>query len=446
MNAGDNPLKLLGAVAPMLLAGIAAFSQSPAPTPLQSGTSSAAPSNQPAMGAWSDSFGWGDPSSSNFTDPTVKDLDKMRKLQMGEWSDQRVPYTFTNDTSGKMFSDAETQRQMEINYKLEKARRIALNKRFQSLVIPKLKLSEATFDTAVEYLRQRAEISSGTGSHMNIVMLVPTEVCQSRKISLDLENIPFLDALHYVCDQGNADFTIQTYAIEITDRGQTPPVHNPLSIPVTQQPLSELFLSKVALKEAALSEALDFLKQQGRKRLGSTGTVNFVIHLPEQAVTKTISLNLAAIPFLEALRYVCDQANIDFSVEPFGIVVTGKKMPLLDRVAIASASPKISSFVIPQINLHEVALSDALLLLKQRLAKASGGTTNVNFVEQIPEDAQSTPVTLDLVNIPFLEALRYICYQADAKYSVQQYAIMISRAGNKWRGQGSVPAYMQDAY
>ena len=279
MKAGKIPFKFLGVITPIVLTGIVAFAQTQESSPLQTGTL--------------------------------------------KW------VTFTNYTNARQFfpeaGGAAAEKSWEMNYRLEMARWVALNKRLQSLVIPQVKLSEASFDSAVEYLRQRAEISSGTGTKLNVVMLVPPEVCQSRKITLDLENIPFF----------------------------------------------------------------------------------------------------------EALRYVCDQANIDFNVEHFGIVVAGKKMamPMHDGVAFFSVNPNISSCVIPQIHLHEAALCDALKLLKQKLAKVSGSATNVNFVEQIPAEAQSTPVTLDLVNIPFLDALRYICYQADAKYSMQQYAIVISRVG-----------------
>jgi len=72
---------------------------------------------------------------------------------MGELSDRYVPYYFIKESSAKIFKDDAAQEAAFLAYARSKASRVAFNQRFQSLIIPKVTFTNATFDSAVEYLR-----------------------------------------------------------------------------------------------------------------------------------------------------------------------------------------------------------------------------------------------------------------------------------------------------
>ena len=74
-------------------------------------------------------------------------------LPMGELSDRYVPYYFIKESSAKIFKDDAAQEAAFLAYARSKASRVAFNQRFQSLIIPKVTFTNATFDSAVEYLR-----------------------------------------------------------------------------------------------------------------------------------------------------------------------------------------------------------------------------------------------------------------------------------------------------
>jgi hypothetical protein len=84
-------------------------------------------------------------------------------------------------------------------------------------------------------------------------------------------------------------------------------------------PIKDLVIPKIQFKDATFSSALDFFKQAAAKQ---SVTVSFVPNLPAPQMEKMVTLNLAQIPFLDALRYLCELNNAVFKVEPYAIVIT----------------------------------------------------------------------------------------------------------------------------
>ncbi len=91
------------------------------------------------------------------------------------------------------------------------------------------------------------------------------------------------------------------------------------------------------------------------------------------------------------------------------------------------AKPKdqIGSLVLPKVEFREANFSSALGALRDQAAKQS---VTVSFVSQLSAEQMQHPVTVSLTNIPFLEALRYLCSLNGATYKVEQYAIVITAA------------------
>ena len=90
---------------------------------------------------------------------------------------------------------------------------------------------------------------------------------------------------------------------------------------------------------------------------------------------------------------------------------------------------QLSQLIIPKLEFKEATFTAALDFMRRKAAELSGGKQSVNFVVQIPAEAQNTPVTLNLQNIPFTEALRYIAELAGAKVEYQKFAVVIRAGG-----------------
>ena len=87
-----------------------------------------------------------------------------------------------------------------------------------------------------------------------------------------------------------------------------------------QTKLRLLILPKVEFGNATLDSALEALRQQATKVSGGKVAATFVIQ-PGVDASKPVTLHLENIPFLEALRYIGNLANVEFAVEQYAIVV-----------------------------------------------------------------------------------------------------------------------------
>jgi len=92
----------------------------------------------------------------------------------------------------------------------------------------------------------------------------------------------------------------------------------------TQAALQQLIIPKIDVREASLAEVLEFLRQKGTQLSNNKVAINFVMQLDEQAKGTKITLALQNVPFTEAVRYIGELANVQFSYERFAIVVKPK--------------------------------------------------------------------------------------------------------------------------
>ena len=87
---------------------------------------------------------------------------------------------------------------------------------------------------------------------------------------------------------------------------------------------------------------------------------------------------------------------------------------------------QLAAVVIPQIQFREASLGSALDYLKKAADRQTNGKVGVNFVVQLPADQVNTQqVTLNLSNVPFTEALKYLGTVASLDFVYDKYAIIV---------------------
>lgn len=94
----------------------------------------------------------------------------------------------------------------------------------------------------------------------------------------------------------------------------------------TQAALTQVILPRVDLREASLVDVLDFLRQKGNQIAEGRVAINFVTQLDDTQKMAKITLSLQNVPFTEALRYVGELGNVQFSYEKYAITVRPKGM------------------------------------------------------------------------------------------------------------------------
>jgi len=97
----------------------------------------------------------------------------------------------------------------------------------------------------------------------------------------------------------------------------------------------------------------------------------------------------------------------------------------------------LKELIISRIDFKDATFSAALDFLKQ---KAADQSVTVSFVSQLPAPQMQHTVTLALTNIPFLDALHYLCQLNNATFNVERYAIVIMPAGAAADAASPAPA------
>lgn len=85
---------------------------------------------------------------------------------------------------------------------------------------------------------------------------------------------------------------------------------------------------------------------------------------------------------------------------------------------------QLRALVLPEVKFKEATFAEALEYLKQMAAKQS---VAVSIVVQ-PDVNREAKVTLNLANVPFTEALRYVCELVGTKYSIDRFAVVVKKA------------------
>ena len=104
-----------------------------------------------------------------------------------------------------------------------------LQKQLQTLIVPKVEFREATFGSALEFMKQAAVKNSNGKVAVNFVVQLPEDQMKTLTVTLSLSNTPYSEVLRYLCDLANVDFTYDKFAIVVK-----PHVAAPATAPVAQ--------------------------------------------------------------------------------------------------------------------------------------------------------------------------------------------------------------------
>ncbi len=94
--------------------------------------------------------------------------------------------------------------------------------------------------------------------------------------------------------------------------------------------LNRIIIPKIEFRDATLREAVDFLKEKSKELDTeepdpSRRGVNIVLML-DVTFSKGMTLSVSNIPLGEALKYVCELANVKFKIDPYAVIIVPPSM------------------------------------------------------------------------------------------------------------------------
>ena len=86
---------------------------------------------------------------------------------------------------------------------------------------------------------------------------------------------------------------------------------------------------------------------------------------------------------------------------------------------------RLATIIFPLVQFRAASPQDIIDYLRHESGKFATDKTEVNFVWQVPDNVQLSPITLSLKNIPLSDVLNYATQLAGLRYRVEPHAVVI---------------------
>ncbi|SKA86197.1 Signal transducer regulating beta-lactamase production, contains metallopeptidase domain [Prosthecobacter debontii] len=202
--------------------------------------------------------------------------------------------------------------------------------------------------------------------------------------------------------------------------------------------LERIVFPQVQFSSVTLKEVVDFLEVQSREldTLETNPKLRGVHFLLRQGTgtEATLSLDLKQVPLMDVLRYVTELAGVKFRVEPYAVLIE----PLSDSSTAVASSPDQAraltgnplkygpKIILPQVHFRDATLEEALELIRVQVTTACDrmeiAPLNIVLKPGAPNKAR---ITLDLKDVPLVEALRYVAELAHHSLRSDEHAFIL---------------------
>lgn len=233
-------------------------------------------------------------------------------------------------------------------------------------------------------------------------------------------------------------------------RAETPPAAAVKAEERIQKKLDTIILPRVVFREASVKEIVDYLLIKGRELDTSEKDpklkgVNILFRpsLDGTPNTARISLDLTNVPLGEALKYTAQLANLQLTVRLAWVELTPKPdaPPSPKRKSTTWIEPaaeegnevqkKLRQIILPRVAFSETSIDEGLEFLRTKsraldVTETDPNRKGVNLVLEKNENSRSAKISLDLIDVPLYEALRYFAELANLKATVGTKAVVLT--------------------
>lgn len=264
-----------------------------------------------------------------------------------------------------------------------------LKRKADSIIIPSLEFRGATLSEGFQFLRRKSVELDPEKKGINFVLkFSPEDPVLKTPLTLSLKDIPLTEAIKYITNLANVRWRVEEYAIAIINRSEPVIRTKEYGLPsgTSHTPIPSL--------DMAQPDAMAFLKRGGVTFPEGTSAV--YVARSGRLIVRNTDENLSLV----------DQIVADLiKAAPPAVQPTRKS--------------KLEEIIIPRLELRETRLAETIDFLSQRIRELDPEKRGVNFQVAWSPEVEQPPMTISLVNIPALEALKYVINLSGAKYKIE---------------------------
>lgn len=269
------------------------------------------------------------------------------------------------------------------------------------LIIPSMKLREASLQEAIAYVRLQAIELDPDHKGLNLIVDDPDHH-KDLEITLDLTAVPISEALQYIASLSNRVLRYEPSSIFIS------PADAPAKMLTRSYKLPDGGAAKIG-------NAKTWLTHQG-------------VAFPEGAsVTLTPDGTRLVLRNTEA-----EQQNANVLIEALS---AGKAVaPATPLVIPAKPSPleaKAAAIVIPQVHFQNATPAECVEFLRLKSRELDPDKKGLNILVRAEDMPANATISLDLRDVPLSEALKYTAELSGLSLTVEPYAYILKARANK---------------
>ena len=300
-----------------------------------------------------------------------------------------------------------------------------LGARLEALILPEINFRDSDLAGALQYLGQKARTQSGGAIQVQFVLLLPDDFKPRYELTLDLKSISFAGALQYVGQLAGVKFTAGPHAIIARVDGPLPPEERQAATSGAA-PLPDITHTAADFKGRLDDPAVPVVAGGNWFKIDGTpddSRSGYVAHRGLDGKPVAHDIDPIGKNPISALEYY---RNRD------GRLRTKPKAP---HPISPLVQGWLDSVTYSKLDFEKLPLDSCIEWLQKSSAKQTGEGPGVNFVLDRGVDA-GEPITLHLINVPLLEALRYLSAVSGVEFSLDQYAISVKSAASGGGGLG----------
>ena len=297
----------------------------------------------------------------------------------------------------------------------------ALNAKLNRIILPRVQFSGASIEEAVEYLHAKSR-EFDTLNKTGVQFMLRPGGTKPGRISLDLKDVPLIEALRYCTELAGLTYKVEPYAVTIADATAEAPAKLDITAKsgakttVTTR-ANKIILPSVEFRDATLVEAIEFIRAKSREHDPDKKGVNILLKGDGGTVkgdggTVKITLSLKDVPVSEALHYCAEIANHKLSADDSTFVLApappmGATVPLKpsdNEVPETDAQAKAAELRRAKPRQYDFAKADLGDVIRFLATDA-----DIRFLS-LPEDHPTSQrlITFSVRGSPF-EVLETIC-------------------------------------
>jgi len=213
--------------------------------------------------------------------------------------------------------------------------------RLESITIPKVEFVDTPIEDALAFLQMRSrELDTGEEDRAKkgVNIILADGDIRDAHLSLKMSNAPLSEILNYVAALAGGGMRVEKSAVIIgpgkaTARPANLSAESKRNIELIEKKLAEIMLPSVEFSKTPVRDALQFLTMKSSSLdVWETDPekkgINVILESggdgTEVDKKKTISLRLSNVSLGDAFRYVCEQAGLEYKVEPHSILISPK--------------------------------------------------------------------------------------------------------------------------